>query len=244
VSLSAESRSLLAIEPRTEREGVRLNQSLLEDAFPEEVKFRTLERDLIDEYVSALRPFAGLPLTVETILELGVVALLEVGCQEQFGWAILKRLNSRVLDEVHGPIVVENNSIDLLVARLIQRGDGDAFSKELRRRTGIVECLLYWYGYSREQAARQIVALNPKQAEVKVKKSFGAAVVDHEESWAKMKTIYQGVLEEIYGGGGQEISEAQFSEAKISEAIDRQIERLVIAHLADAYGWTLREEML
>lgn len=241
IKLSGESRLLLELKARTERQNIRLNQSLLEDAYPEAIKFQTTERELIENIVAALRPMATQPLRVETVLHLAAVALMELGCLEQLGRKVLHELNRRVFDEVHGRVIDENNSLDLLVSRFVKKGDEDGLVVDTRKRTGIVKCLLFWYGYASGFGAKPLAALHPDIFETTRTTTRPTVLmtgeVDHKASWERFSEGHRQFLEELCGRNAEE-----WNEDHLRGAINESIERKVTTQLAEAYDWKIKED--
>lgn len=237
VGLSIESRLLLNERPREGRRLVRFNQALLEDVFGPALKFQTTEREFIESAIAELLPLAGLSFSTEVILQLAASVFVELGCLDRFGCRVLSDLNGRVFDPVHGRLAVEDNDLAALAVRLMRQGDGTAFALNLRKRTGVLECLLYWYGYNTKLAARPLGELQPERLQVTRRNFLNDGAVDFEASWQRFKAQYSQTLKAACGSLPLDATDED-----LVQKVNQRAERRVTTQMADAYDWKLREE--
>ena len=242
VDLSPETRRLLALDARDERQRIRLNQALLENAFPSEILCQTSEREIIDGLIECLSKLQNPDVSVEALAKLAMASLVELGCTEQFGRMVLMQLDKDVFDDVHGLLRLgDKNNLNALFRRLLESKSGSAsFVQDIRRYMGLIKSLLLWYPYSCGLSAKPIADLNPdgfeKAASRSVLSMTIAGAVDYRLSWEAFSRGYQSAVSELCGNSAD--IGADLTEATIRKLINKTIERKVSRYVLETYNWT------
>lgn len=234
VKLSAESENLKG-KSLGDRGLVRLNQALLEDAYPEEIRCQTPERELIEDTIRRLSEAGEPPLSAEAALHLAAVALIQLGCLEQFARLVLKRFNKNVFDPVHGRLNPPWESLGHLLARFVTEGDSGTLAARVRDFSGLLKCLLFWYEFSPAASANTLAQLEPEVFERRAKTGFGGKT-DYEKAFSLFRETYRSVRRDLCGA---KVGEAP-NEEELKEFVKRTIERKVVTSVSDRYGWEMR----
>ncbi len=245
VQLTAEAARLLQHSSSLEgRQLERLNQALLESAFPEELCFQTAEREFLDRLRQSLTGLGRPDISVDQVLGLAAVSLRELGCLEQFARMILIGFNKNVFDEVFGHISLDGrNDLNQILTDYMQKGDAEKLSTDIRNWTGLIKSLLNWYSYTAGMGAKPINALNPTRffdLDGGDRKTFAGDIPI--KAWDKYVIAFKAFRQELFHGAGKNDDKRKFTEDVLRELINQTVERKVTTTVAVRYGWNLRED--
>lgn len=197
VNLSGETRRLLEAGKKEYLSGrtlVRLNQALLEDAYPGAIKCQTTERELVERTIKCLldRGLSERPVSAQAALRLAAVSLIEIGCLEQLARVTLLALYEKVFDPVYGHVRLgERNEMGPFLAQFVQDGDTGALTRNVRYFSGLMKCLLLWYSFTPNRAAVALSLLDPAEFERRCRRG---AAVDYERAFNQFKEAYNRAL--------------------------------------------------
>lgn len=226
VTLSPESEYLKSAN-LNERGIIRRNQALLEDAFPEEIRCQTIEREVIDQALKRVQGTAEQPLTTQDALHLASVVLIQIGCLEQLARLVLRKFNNRVFDPVLGRLKLRWENFGDLLSPFLASRDSGLLAANVRDFSGLLKCLLFWYEFNPAATANALARLEPDTFERRNKAGFGGKT-DYEKAFNDLKENYRQVRRDLCGRGVNETANEEELKDLIKKTIERKISALVV----------------
>lgn len=191
VRLSRATEKLIQQQPQgTDRVRIRLNQALLEEAYPEEIRCCTVERELLDGIIHQVQRLEKRALSAEQLAELALVLLVELGGLERLAKHALQQLEGQVFDEVNGKFrQMPRDGIAAPLSEFLAQGDLQDLTTHVRGVAGLIKSLLCWFKYATKQGAIAVgIGLrefDPKniEREFPIRKDIIFGKADYKPAW-------------------------------------------------------------